>query len=67
MNNFTLYNPTKILFGKGRIKDVAGEIPKGAKVLITYGGGSIKRNGVLDEVNAALEAFVAAALEGQKG
>ncbi|MEN6467860.1 MAG: iron-containing alcohol dehydrogenase [Smithella sp.] len=57
MNNFTLYNPTKILFGKGRIKDVAGEIPKGAKVLITYGGGSIKRNGVLDEVNAALQGY----------
>ncbi|PKN19914.1 MAG: NADH-dependent alcohol dehydrogenase [Deltaproteobacteria bacterium HGW-Deltaproteobacteria-6] len=57
MNNFTLYNPTKILFGKGRIKDVAGEIPKGAKVLITYGGGSIKRNGVLDEVKAALQGY----------
>ncbi len=57
MNNFTFYNPTKIIFGKERIKDIAGEIPKGSKVLITYGGGSIKRNGVFDEVKAALAGF----------
>lgn len=42
MNNFTLYNPTKIIFGKDRIKDIAAEIPKGSKILITYGGGSVK-------------------------
>ena len=57
MNNFTLHNPTKILFGKRRIKDVAEEIPKNAKVLITYGGGSVKLNGVLDEVKAALQGY----------
>jgi NADP-dependent alcohol dehydrogenase len=54
MLNFTFYNPTKILFGKGMIKDIAKEIPKEAKIMITYGGGSVKRNGVLDEVKAAL-------------
>ena len=57
MLNFTFYNPTKILFGEGRIKDLAGEIPKELKVLVTYGGGSIKRNGVFDEVKAALQGY----------
>lgn len=57
MLNFTFYNPTKILFGEGRIKDLVGEIPKGSKVLVTYGGGSIKRNGVLDEVKTALQGY----------
>ncbi len=57
MLNFTFYNPTKILFGEGRIKDVAGEIPKGSKILVTYGGGSIKRNGVFDEVKTALQDY----------
>ncbi len=57
MLNFTFYNPTKILFGEGRIKDLAGEIPKGLKILVTYGGGSIKRNGVFDEVKAALQGY----------
>lgn len=57
MNNFIFYNPTKILFGKERIKDVAGEIPKGSKILVTYGGGSIKSNGVLDEVKTALQGY----------
>ena len=54
MQNFTFYNPTKILFGKGRIADLAKEIPAGQRVLITYGGGSALRNGTLDEVRAAL-------------
>ena len=57
MLNFTFYNPTKILFGEGRIKDVAGEIPKGSRILVTYGGGSIKRNGVFDEVKTALQDY----------
>ncbi|HRS82850.1 MAG TPA: iron-containing alcohol dehydrogenase [Smithellaceae bacterium] len=57
MNNFTFYNPTKILFGEGRIQDIAEEIPKEAKILMTYGGGSIKRNGVYDEVREALRGF----------
>lgn len=39
------------------IKDIAKEIPKEAKIMITYGGGSVKRNGVLDEVKAALPGY----------
>ncbi len=55
MNNFTFRNPTKIHFGKGQIAKIAEEIPSDARVLITYGGGSIKKNGVLDQVHAALK------------
>jgi len=54
MLNFTFYNPTRVIFGKGVIRQIAGEIPKDAKVLITYGGQSAKRYGVLNEVKAVL-------------
>lgn len=54
MLNFKFYNPTRIIFGKGRIKAVAKEIPQGSKILITYGGGSVRRHGVLDQVMKAL-------------
>ena len=54
MLNFDFYNPTQILFGKGRIADINKSIPAEAKVLVLYGGGSIKQNGVYDEVIAAL-------------
>ncbi|MDR1162807.1 MAG: iron-containing alcohol dehydrogenase [Candidatus Accumulibacter sp.] len=58
MKNFTFYNPTRILFGKGRIADLAREIPAGARVLVTYGGGSALVNGTLPEVRDALRGFV---------
>ena len=54
MENFAFYNPVKILFGKGQIASIAQEIPTGAKVLVTYGGGSIKSNGVYEQVKTAL-------------
>jgi NADP-dependent alcohol dehydrogenase len=54
MLNFDFYNPTHILFGKGRIADIHQAIPADAKVLLLYGGGSIKQNGVFDQVIAAL-------------
>ena len=54
MQNFTFHNPTRILFGQGRIADLGQEIPPGARVLIAYGGGSVIRNGTLDEVKRAL-------------
>ena len=54
MLNFDFYNPTHILFGKGRIADLGNLIPQDARVLILYGGGSIKSNGVFDEVMSAL-------------
>ncbi len=55
MQNFTYHNPTKIIFGKGQIAAIAREIPSDARVLVLYGGGSIKRNGVYDQVMAALK------------
>jgi NADP-dependent alcohol dehydrogenase len=54
MLNFTYQNPTKILFGKGQIANIPDEIPAGAKVLLTYGGGSIHRNGVYEQMRKAL-------------
>jgi NADP-dependent alcohol dehydrogenase len=54
MLNFTFYNPTKILFGNGQIATIAREIPKDQRILLTYGGGSIKQSGVYDQVMAAL-------------
>ena len=51
MKNFKFYNPTKIIFGEGTIKEIAGEIPREARVLLTYGGGSIKRNGLIIDKN----------------
>lgn len=54
MLNFAFFNPTKILFGKGQIAGLDKEIPAQARVLMTYGGGSIKANGTYDEVKAAL-------------
>jgi NADP-dependent alcohol dehydrogenase len=55
MYNFEFKNPVKIIFGKGTISKVSAEIPKNVKVLMTYGGGSIKINGVYDQVKNALK------------
>lgn len=57
MLNFEYMNPTKIIFGKGQIANLAKEIPKDAKVMMLYGGGSIKNNGIYDQVKQALSAF----------
>ena len=57
MLNFEFKNPTKILFGKGQIANLAKEIPTNAKVLMLYGGGSIKTNGVYEQVIAALAPY----------
>ena len=54
MKNFEYYNPTKIIFGKDTIKKINKLIPQDKRVLITYGAGSIKRNGVYDQVIDAL-------------
>ena len=54
MNNFDLHTPTRILFGKGAIEKLREQIPAEARVLITYGGGSVKKTGVLDQVLTAL-------------
>jgi NADP-dependent alcohol dehydrogenase len=57
MNNFQYKNPTKILFGKGQIENITTEIPENAKVLMLFGGGSIKTNGVYEQVSKALSKF----------
>ena len=57
MNNFEFRNPTKILFGQGQIAKLSKEIDKNRKILLTYGGGSIKKNGVYDQVMKALEGY----------
>lgn len=54
MNNFEFKNPTKIIFGKDTIEKLTEEIPSDAKVLMLYGGGSIKKNGIYDQVKTAL-------------
>ena len=54
MNNFQYYNPVRIVFGEGQIKALANLVPDNARVLITYGGGSAKKTGTLDEVKTAL-------------
>jgi len=54
MRDFTFQNPTRILFGKGQIANIAHEIPAQARVLMLAGGGSVRRNGVLEQVRSAL-------------
>jgi NADP-dependent alcohol dehydrogenase len=54
MLNFSFHNPTKIHFGEDQIHLLANEIPSDAKVLLVYGGGSIKNNGVYEQVVNAL-------------
>ena len=54
MQNFVYHNPTAIVFGKGTIAALAERVPKDVPVLLLYGGGSIRRHGVYDQVKAAL-------------
>lgn len=56
MHNFTFYNPTKLIFGKNSVQRLAKEVQKhGRNVLVVYGGGSIKQNGIYDAVMAQLK------------
>lgn len=57
MNNFIFHNPVKIVFGKGEIARLAELLPAGAKIMFTYGGGSIKSNGIYDSVKKSLTGF----------
>jgi NADP-dependent alcohol dehydrogenase len=54
MKNFEFYNPVRVLFGKGTIAKISQHLPAGVPVLLVYGGGSIKRNGVYEQVISAL-------------
>ena len=55
MNNFTFHNPTRLLFGKGMIEKLSTAIPMVHRIMITFGGGSVKQNGVYDQVIKALK------------
>ncbi|MDR2891392.1 MAG: iron-containing alcohol dehydrogenase [Alistipes sp.] len=55
MKNFTFQNKTKLIFGRGTIARLADEIPASARLMITFGGGSMRHNGVYDQVAAALK------------
>jgi NADP-dependent alcohol dehydrogenase len=55
MQNFNFYNPTQIVFGKERLNELDDHIAKDARVLILYGGGSVKKFGTLDKVKDALK------------
>jgi NADP-dependent alcohol dehydrogenase len=57
MLNFEFQNPTKIIFGKGEIAKLPSLLSKDKKILIAYGGGSIKQNGVYDQVTTALRGY----------
>ncbi len=64
MNNFEFANPVKVVFGKQTIGRVSALIPAGSKVLMVYGGGSIRKNGVYEQVAEALKGFEWAGFSG---
>lgn len=55
MHNFEFQNPVKLIYGKGQIAKLSDNIAEGTHVLMTYGGGSIRKNGIYDQVMAALK------------
>ncbi len=54
MRDFNFVNPTRVLFGRGQIENLGDHIPADARILLVAGGGSIRENGVLEQVKAAL-------------
>lgn len=55
MENFSFQNPVKLIMGRGMIAQLAHEIPSDKRIMITFGGGSVKKNGVYDQVKTALK------------
>ncbi|GIO35685.1 NADH-dependent alcohol dehydrogenase [Paenibacillus antibioticophila] len=56
MDQFQFHNPTKLIFGKGQLEQLRQEVPRfGSKVLLVYGGGSIKKSGLYDRVVSILK------------
>lgn len=55
MDNFIFQNPVKLIMGRGMIGRLSEEIPADKRVMITFGGGSVKKNGVYDQVKEALK------------
>lgn len=64
MKNFTYYCPTKIIFGKNTLDKLAALLPKDKKIILVYGKGSVKRNGIYDQVAKVLENFDFCEFEG---
>ena len=50
MNNFDFHNPTRLIFGKGTIAKLGTEIPSDKRIMVCFGGGSAKKNGVYEQV-----------------
>ncbi len=57
MQNFEFFNPVNIVFGNGQIKKLNRLVPSNTKIMLAYGGGSIFKNGVYDQVKAALSGY----------
>lgn len=57
MFNFSYHNPTRVVFGQGQISQLTELLPAKSKILLLYGGGSIKRNGVYEQVRSAIADF----------
>ena len=58
MENFAYHTPTKLIFGKDSVQQLPAVLrPLGSRILLTYGGGSIKRIGLYDEVKRLLDDF----------
>jgi len=64
MNNFLLSTPTRIRFGEGQVKSLTKEITSDANILITIGGGSVKKNGILESVSTSLAGYKTTLFEG---
>ena len=58
MRNFVFYNSTKLIFGKGSISSLTTEIPLDKKIMIVFGGGSVRKNGVYEQVKQAMSKHV---------
>lgn len=55
MDSFVFHNPTKLIFGKGKLEALKTELPRGGKILLVYGGGSVKRNGFYQRIRSLLD------------
>ena len=53
MDNFIFHNPTRLIFGKGMIAQLSQQIPADKRIMITFGGGSVKTNGVYESTFGA--------------
>lgn len=57
IQNFEFYNPTRLIFGREKIETLGKYLPSGSKIMLLYGKGSIKKNGIYDKVKLTLKSF----------